>query len=96
MKFEKEANILKALGHPIRLRMVFHFAQDNKCNVNTMVEKLNIPQSSVSQQLAVLRNCGIIVPQKEGVKTCYNIADNRVKDLLKIFYQQSEHLTDKE
>jgi len=83
--FDKYAGIFKALGHPVRLRMAVGLSH-HECNVNKIVEQLGLPQSTVSQHLAVLKNRGIVLPRKEGVCTCYRVVDNRVKRIL-------EHLT---
>ncbi len=82
--FQKDSEILKALGHPIRLRMIVGLIKHDECNVNMMVDELNIPQSTVSQHLGVLKNRGIIHPRKEGVKTCYSVIDNRVREIIEI------------
>lgn len=82
MNFEQDSKILKALGHPVRLQIVFGLSSGTECNVNTMVEKLNIPQSTVSQHLGVLKNRGIVTCRKKGVETCYFLADERVKKIL--------------
>jgi ArsR family transcriptional regulator len=80
-----ESDIFKALAHPLRLK-ILRCLLDNKCecNVNKIVEKLRIPQSTVSQHLGVLRNKGIISPHKKGVITCYMITDERVMKILQI------------
>jgi DNA-binding transcriptional ArsR family regulator len=80
----KKSEILKTLGHPIRLKIVFGLVENTDCNVNKMVEHLGLPQSTVSQHLALLRNKGIIVPRKQGVQTCYEVVDNMVLDILNI------------
>ncbi len=79
--YAKDGDFLKALAHPVRLRMVEGILVHG-CNVSKIVEKLRLPQSTVSQHLAILRQQGIVAAQKEGVKTCYRIADPRIKDLL--------------
>ncbi len=79
------AELLKALGHPVRLQILCDIVCE-ECNVNSLVERLTLPQSTVSQHLALLRNRGIIKPQKDGVRTCYKIADptaRKILDLLK-------------
>ncbi len=80
--FEKDSEILKALGHPIRLKMVTGLIKEDECNVNKMVGELGIPQSTVSQHLGILKNKGIIQPRKEGVKTCYRVVDERVRSIV--------------
>ena len=81
--YKKESNILKALAHPIRLRMV-EGLMHNECNVNKIVKALKIPQSTASQHLALLKARGIVETRKEGVKTCYRVLDARVSELIKI------------
>lgn len=86
INYKEDSEILKALGHPVRLKMVVGLIDNYECNVNKMVEELKIPQSTVSQHLAVLKNCGIIDYRKEGVKTCYKVINQKVSgiiDLLK-------------
>lgn len=84
MDFEQNARLFKALGHPLRLKMAYHLMGDHDCNVNKMAEMLRVPQSSVSQQLGVLKSCDIIAPKKYGVNTCYQIVDPLTRDLLKL------------
>ena len=83
MNYEKESELLKALGHPIRLRIVEGLL-DDECNVNKIMNILNIPQSTVSQHLGVLKNRGIVVARKEGVKTCYRAVEKKVHNIIKI------------
>lgn len=83
MDYEKDSEILKALGHPIRLKMV-EGLMCNECNVNKIMDVLEIPQSTASQHLGVLKNHGIVVARKEGVRTCYRVVDERVKEIVRI------------
>ena len=84
MDYEKESEILKALGHPIRLKMVEGLI-NNECNVNKIVDVLNIPQSTASQHLGILKSRGIVIARKEGVRTCYRVVDERVRRIIQIF-----------
>jgi ArsR family transcriptional regulator len=81
--YENDSALLKALGHPVRLQIVQGLL-NHECNVNTIVEKLGIPQSTASQHLAVLKNQGILQVRKEGVKICYRVNDARVAALFKV------------
>ena len=81
MDYEKESAMLKALGHPIRLRMV-EGLMNNECNVNKIMDVLNIPQSTASQHLGILKGRGIVVARKEGVRTCYRVVDERVRGIV--------------
>jgi ArsR family transcriptional regulator, arsenate/arsenite/antimonite-responsive transcriptional repressor len=81
--YGKESQRLKALGHPVRLRMVQGLL-GHECNVNKMVKALGLPQSTVSQHLGILKSRGIVEIRKEGVKTCYRVTDVRVVELMKV------------
>lgn len=81
--YSKAAEILKALGHPVRLRIVEGLLKE-ECNVGHMVECLNIPQATVSQHLNVLKSCGIIDGERKGTQVCYHVIEERIKRVLEI------------
>ncbi len=83
MDYERESELLKALGHPIRLQIVEELLLD-ECNVNKIMNTLNIPQSIVSQHLGVLKNKRIVVARKEGVRTCYRLVEKKVQSIVNI------------
>lgn len=82
--YHKDSEILKTLGHPVRLKIVEGLMASGDCNVNDIVSRLKMPQSTVSQHLALLRNKGIIAPKKEGVRTCYQVIDKKVGDMIEL------------
>ncbi len=85
--YEKDGEILKALGHPIRLKIVEGLMNGNECNVDKIVRGLSIPQSTTSQHLKVLKAAGVIIFRKEGVKTCYRVIDERVMKIIELLKQ---------
>jgi ArsR family transcriptional regulator len=82
-----KSEVLKALGHPVRLQMVTGLLLHNECNVQKMVAALNLPQSTVSQHLAVLKSRGIVELRRDGVRSCYRLADERMVKLVKTLSQ---------
>jgi ArsR family transcriptional regulator len=78
----EQSDLLKALAHPVRLKIVTGLLSKDECNVDRMVKALRLPQSTVSQHLSILRSRGIVQIRKDGVKACYRILDKRVKDLI--------------
>lgn len=82
-KFEKQAELLKALAHPVRLCIV-HGLIENECNVTKIQNCLNLPQSTVSQQLGILKNKGIIRGQRDGLKICYTVVSEEAKAIVKL------------
>lgn len=81
--YNEKSEILKVLGHPVRLRIVEGLLLKNECNVAKMVRALGLPQSTVSQHLGLLKARGLVSIRKEGTKCCYRILDKRVEGLVK-------------
>lgn len=71
------ANLFRLMAHPVRLQILDLLRRDAECvcHLSTVLGK---PQPYVSQQLAVLRNAGLIVDQKDGNNVFYQLADERV------------------
>lgn len=78
---ERQARILKALAHPIRLQILEVLRSGEKC-VCELLPELGMGQSNVSQHLATLREHGLIDHRKEGLKVIYWIKDERVFDII--------------
>lgn len=79
---EKLSEIFKALAHPIRLKIVCGLIKKEECNVSIMVEKLDVPQPTVSQHLNILKNAGIITGYKKGTQVCYKVTDEVAKKII--------------
>jgi len=65
------AALCKALGHPARLAIVRHLRGVEGCVCGRIVEVLPLAQSTVSQHLKVLRDCGLVRGRIDGPCTCY-------------------------
>lgn len=81
--YEKYSDLLKAMSNPIRLQMI-DVLLDDECCVTDVMNELKISQSTTSQHLLILKNSGIVYPQKHGTKTCYKINNEFAKDILTI------------
>lgn len=84
--YSKEAEILKVLGHPIRLKIVAGLCT-RECNVKHIWECLGLPQATVSQHLALLKNKGVIEGTREGVEVHYSVVNPLVRRLLEVIEQ---------
>ena len=79
--------LLKAIAHPVRLKIIellilgFHA---EACSVNSLQKKLNLPQSTVSQHLQILKSKRVIDGSKTGLEVCYKVIDERVVRILEI------------
>jgi ArsR family transcriptional regulator len=76
---EEIAAVLKALSTPLRLRMVCELCTQPR-TVSELIQIVGVRQTLVSQQLATLRELGIIDKRRDGTKMIYRIADeNAIK-----------------
>src|SRR5438105_13978085 len=78
-----KAQFFRALAHPARIRMLEILVRGGR-TVQELQEALTLDQPIVSQQLAVLRNQGIVSAQKEGSSVRYTLRDPLVADLLDV------------
>lgn len=79
INLDREAEILKVLGHPIRLKIVAGLMSQS-CNVKKIWECLELPQATVSQHLALLKNKGIIEGKRDGVEVFYQVVSVEARD----------------
>ncbi len=80
--YDREAEILKVLGHPIRLKIVAGLMSE-ACNVKKIWECLELPQATVSQHLALLKNKGIIKGRREGVEVFYHVISEEARGIIR-------------
>ena len=81
-EFSREAEILKALGHPIRLKIVYGLLKVGGCNVKNMQECLGLHQATVSQHLIHLKSRGIITSTRQGLEMVYKVKDAWAKCII--------------
>jgi ArsR family transcriptional regulator len=83
---EFKARFFKALSHPTRIRILEILARGSK-TVYELQEALALEQPAVSQQLAVLRNHGVVTSEKEGLVVRYTLRDPLIAELLQVARQ---------
>ena len=66
--------VLKALAHPMRMR-IMQALDSGERNVGEIDEAVGIGQPTLSQQLAVLRRAGLVSTRKEAKQVYYRIDD---------------------
>jgi len=80
--YEQRARILRAIAHPARMEIVMRLKKDG-CNVSKIQRNLDLPQSTISQHLRVLKNAGIVTSQRNGTKVCYTLKMDVIRDVIK-------------
>jgi DNA-binding transcriptional ArsR family regulator len=76
------AQFFRALGDPMRVRIVHALAQEDLC-VRELAALLPVGASAVSNQLRYLRTLRLVVHQREGHLVRYSLADDHVDHLVR-------------
>jgi len=79
--FTPHIRLLKALSHPTRLA-VLEILRDGEQCVCHMEAALGIRQASISQQLMILREAGVVDVRREGLNAYYRVVQPGVFDVL--------------
>jgi len=75
--FEAAAELLRALGAPVRLALVHLLSPGPRC-VHELVDALGIAQPLVSQHLKTLRAAGLVSTRRRGREVLYRLSDEHV------------------
>lgn len=78
--------VLKALANEDRLLLLCQLSQGERC-VSELEEDLGIRQPTLSQQLGVLRNEGMIAPRRDGKNIYYSVAEPGTLEILALLYR---------
>jgi ArsR family transcriptional regulator len=83
-QLERPAEIMRVLGHPVRLCIARGLIREDGCNVSFMQECLDIPQSTISQHIRSLKAAGIIEGERKGTEITYRVVSETARDIIKI------------
>ena len=72
-KLQYSSELMRALAHPLRLKILEFIDGHGEINVNKIYKTLNIEQSITSQHLRILRLAGVVDCNREGKFMHYNI-----------------------
>jgi len=78
---ELSVKILKALGHPIRYKIVKFLYDGPKC-VCKLNEIIEFSQANLSQHLKILKEAGILSSEKVGMNIHYKISNEEIKNII--------------
>ncbi|WP_138431039.1 ArsR/SmtB family transcription factor [Fodinibius saliphilus] len=79
-KQKRLAELAKALGHPARIAILQLLAERATCICGDITDELPLAQSTISQHLKALKKSGIIKGEVDGVRTCYCLNEEVVKE----------------
>ena len=78
---ELAARSLKAMSHPLRLKILCALGS-KEISVQEIVEIVGTSQSNISQHLGILREKGILITRKHANRVYYRVSDKRTLRLI--------------
>lgn len=79
---EHAAETLKAVAHPVRMRIVDLLGRCGEMNVGELVEALDAKPAITSQQLGLMKDRGIVACRRDGNKVYYRLANANLMRVL--------------
>ncbi len=79
--------LLKVLANPDRLLLMCQLSQ-GELSVGELEARLGIHQPTLSQQLAVLRENGLVATRREGKNIIYAVASEQALAVMAVLYEQ--------
>ncbi len=85
-RLEQTAEVLKAMGHPMRLAMLEKLKVEPWC-VCELAESLGLNKSIASKHLSLLHEVGLLSVQKTKTKVIYTLRAPCVVDMARCGYE---------
>lgn len=79
--------LLKVLANPDRLLLMCQLSQ-GELSVGEVEQLLGIRQPTLSQQLGVLRENGLVNTRREGKNIFYSVASSQALAVMAVLYEQ--------
>lgn len=71
-KFDQKISFLRGFGHKTRVEILYYIMNSEK-SVSQILNAVDASQSSISQHIACLKGCGLIIGRQEGKYIYYRL-----------------------
>lgn len=82
------APVLRAVSHPVRLRIIEVLENGCEATVSELANAAELPQAQTSQQLAILKSHQVIEGRREGQHVHYRLVQAHVCQILQCIRQR--------
>jgi len=86
-RIEKAAYVLKAVAHPLRIKIIQMLNENKELNVSTIYKNLNAEQSLISHHLINMRDKGILDIRRSGKNIYYFLVDTAISEVMVCIYK---------
>ena len=81
-KLKDSSELLRALAHPLRIKILEFIDQNGSINVNKIYNTLKLEQSITSQHLRILRSVGLVETERKGKYIHYRLNYDKISQTL--------------
>lgn len=82
-KLEVSTEVLRALAHPLRMRILEFIDNNDMINVNRIYSSLELEQSITSQHLRILRQAGLVETERRGKFIHYRLRYGKLSSAIR-------------
>lgn len=79
---ERESDMLKAIAHPDRIRIIHLLAAKHNLSVSEIFHQLGLEQAVVSQHLRILKDRNVLNCRKDGKNRLYSLKNHKLEQLI--------------
>jgi DNA-binding transcriptional ArsR family regulator len=80
-KLESASSVMRAITHPLRLKLIGFIDQSRRVNVNKIYKSLKMEQSVASQHLRILREDNLVKAERNGKLIFYSVNYAKLQDI---------------
>lgn len=81
-ELETSTEVLRALAHPLRMKILEFIDRNEMINVNRIYSSLHLEQSITSQHLRILRHAGLVETERRGKFIHYRLRYKKLKNTI--------------
>ncbi|PEF45191.1 transcriptional regulator [Bacillus cereus] len=85
--YVENAGALKVLAHPVRIQIIKELITRGSCNGNQLMEILDIPQSTVSQHLSIMKSKKLVARDRKGLEVYYSAPNKKFNSIVELLLE---------
>jgi DNA-binding transcriptional ArsR family regulator len=90
---QRLSSYAEAMSHPAKVAILELLAQEGALSCGEITEQLPLAQPTVSQHLKKLKESGLILYSKDGLKSIYSLNGDSIDQLRNLVYELLNKIT---
>ncbi len=82
--YERQADLCQVFSNPKRLKLLELLQSGEEYTVSQLQTATDLPQSTVSRHLQLMRDRGVVHKRDDGVHSYYALADDRIATSMRL------------